>query len=115
MTIESDNNYEEIKEILDGCIMCGMCNASCPVFKIAREEHHSPRGFVSLFNEKIFDKIVYDCTLCKSCEVKCPLNLKICDAIVKAREVLVNQKKEMEKNKDMIRNLEKTGNVFGVI
>jgi len=97
MSLESENIHEEVKEILEGCIMCGKCNANCPVFKIVREEPYSPRGFVSLFNEKIFDKRVYDCTLCKSCEVKCPLDIKICDAILKVREVLVNQKKDNKK------------------
>ena len=115
MSIESENIYEEVKEILEGCIRCGKCNEGCPVFKIVREEPYSPRGFISLFDEKIFDKIVYNCTLCKSCEVKCPLNLKICDAILKARKVLVGLGRDNEKNKEMIKNLVKSGNVYGVV
>ena len=44
---------------------------------------------------------------------QCPLNLKLCTAFIKARKVLVEQKKELPENKEMIRNLNKFGNVFG--
>jgi len=31
---------------------------------------------------------LFECNLCKACEESCPLNLKICDAILKAREAM---------------------------
>ena len=90
-----------------------MCKSLCPVFKILREEHFSPRGKAILLNEKILDEVVFHCNLCKACEEKCPLGLKVCDAILKAREAMVLQGKELKSNADMIRNVRKTGNPFG--
>ncbi len=114
MSIEINNAKEEMKEIAEKCIRCGLCNQICPVLKILREEFHSPRGMMILLDNGVFEKIVYDCTLCKSCEVNCPLDIKVCDAVILARKILVNSKKELEKNKEMIENLRKTGNILGI-
>ena len=114
MTIESDNAKEEIKEIVEKCIKCGLCKQLCPVFKVMREEQYSPRGKAILFNKEIYTEVVYNDTLSGACEKICPLNIKMHEAIIKARKVLVESKKEISENKEMILNLEKTGNVFGI-
>ena len=114
MAVESENAKEEAKEIVEKCIKCGLCKELCPVFKIMREEHFSPRGKVIMFDNDNFEKVVYDCTLCKSCEKKCPMDLKLCDAFIKVRRALVSEKKEFPENKEMIENLNKSGNIFGV-
>jgi len=114
MTIESDNAKEEIKEIVEKCVRCGLCKSLCPVFRILREEQVSPRGKTIVLDNANFEKIIYECTLCKACEVKCPLNLKLCDAFIKARKVLIAQKKEIPENKKMIENLNESGNIFGI-
>jgi glycolate oxidase iron-sulfur subunit len=114
MTIEIDNAKEEIKEIVHECFRCGMCRQLCPVLRIMREEQFSPRGKAIILDNNAFEKIVYECTLCKACEVKCPAHLKLCDAFIKARKILVASGKEIPENEDMIRNLNKTGNVFGI-
>ena len=90
-----------------------MCKSLCPVFKILREEAVSPRGHTIILTEKIINETLYQCTLCKACEEKCPLDLKICEAITKAREALVMQGKETDNNKEMIKNIRETGNPFG--
>ena len=111
--IHAENLVNEIQEIVEPCITCGMCKALCPVFKVLREEAKSPRGKTILLNNKVIDKIVFECTLCKACEQKCPLNLEICKAIQKARQVLVLRGKPLKQNKEMIENIKKTGNPFG--
>jgi len=113
MAIEIDNAKEEISEIVERCFRCGLCKSLCPVLKVMREELYGPRGKAIILDEGNFEKIVYDCNLCKACEVQCPLDLKLCDAFIKARRVLVAGKKELPENKEMIKNLNKTGNVFG--
>jgi len=110
--VELDNLIEEIQETLNPCIKCGMCKSLCPVFKILKQEEISPRGHSILLNEKKLNELVFQCTLCKACEEKCPLNLKICDAMKKAREVLVLQGKELKTNKEMIKNIRETGSPF---
>lgn len=113
MAGEIDNAKEEIKEIVEKCFRCGLCRELCPVLKIMRTEQYSPRGKAIILDNSGFEKIVYSCTLCKACEKSCPLDLKLCDAFIKARKILVLQKKEISKSKEMINNLHKTGNIYG--
>ena len=110
--IEAGNLLEEAGEIFDDCVQCGMCKALCPVFKILREERVSSRGKGIVLSDKVADKVVFECTLCKACERKCPLNIKVCDAVLKAREALVLKGKGLKSNKEMIENVRKYGNPF---
>lgn len=112
-SIELQNIKAEIQETVDRCIKCGMCKSLCPVFSVLREEFNSPRGRAILLSDDIYDKVIFKCNLCKACERKCPLNLKVWEAIMKAREVMVLEGKELEENKEMIENIRKTGNPFG--
>jgi glycolate oxidase iron-sulfur subunit len=114
MNFEIDNKKQEIKEIVERCIRCGLCKPFCSVFKVEREEQFSPRGQAIMLDNNNFEKIIYDCNLCKACEKQCPLNLKLCNAFIKAREVMVMQKKELDSAKEVIKNLNKTGNIFGI-
>jgi Fe-S oxidoreductase len=116
MTIESENAKEEIKEIVEKCFRCGRCKSLCPVLRVMREEQYSPRGKAIILDNDFYEKIVYSCTLCKACEELCPLDLKLCDAFIKARQVLVAGKKELPENKELIKNLmKKEGNEFGIV
>ncbi|MDP2925511.1 MAG: (Fe-S)-binding protein [Nanoarchaeota archaeon] len=115
MTAENFNAKEEIKEIVEGCIKCGLCRSICPVLRVLREENYSPRGKAIMLENDIIEKIIYECTLCKGCEIKCPVNLKLCNAFINARMILVNQKKEIPEIKELIKNLNKSGNIFGVV
>jgi len=113
MTIEADNAKEEIKEIVERCIKCGLCKSLCPVFKVMREEQYSPRGKTILLDNNYYEKIIFQCSLCKACEEKCPLNLKLCDAFINARKVLAEGKRVPAEVSEVIKNLQKTGNIFG--
>lgn len=111
--IEANNLMEEASEIFDSCIKCGMCKTLCPVFKVLKEESVSPRGKAIILSDKIMDKIIFQCNLCKGCEQKCPLDIKICDGVRKAREAMVLKGKGLKANKEMIENVRKFGNPFG--
>lgn len=104
---------KEVEEILRPCINCGMCKAICPIFKVLNEEYYSPRGKVNLIKSEVFNEIIFKCNLCRACEEKCPLNVKICDAIRKTREIMVLEGKGLKGNKEMIKNIEKYGDPFG--
>jgi glycolate oxidase iron-sulfur subunit len=111
--IETENVIEEINEIIEKCINCGMCKGRCPVFKALREEVSSPRGRVNILKEKVFDNIFFNCSLCKSCEVNCPLGLKLPDAFRNARKVIAELGKDPKGNREMLDNTKKFGNPFG--
>ena len=108
--IEANNLLEEVVEILEPCIKCGMCKSLCPVFRVLREELVSPRGKAIILSDKVLDNVVFECNLCKGCEQKCPLNVKICDAIRKAREAMVLKGKGLKLNEKMMKGIRKDGN-----
>ena len=111
--IRAKNLIEEASAIFDKCIKCGMCKSLCPVFKAIREEKVSPRGKSIILQEKILDEVIFKCNLCRACEQICPLNIKICDAILKAREAMVLKNQGLKSNEEMIKNIKETGNPFG--
>jgi Fe-S oxidoreductase len=111
--IEADNLIEEASDIFEGCVRCGMCKALCPVFKVLKEERVSARGMGILLSEKMIDKVLFECTLCKACEEKCPVGVKVTDAVRKAREAMVLKRKGLKGNEEMIENVRKYGNPFG--
>ena len=57
-----------------------------------------------MLDKGAYEKIIYDCALCKACEFKCPVGLKLCEQFRKARKVLVGKGKETEANKEMMKN-----------
>lgn len=111
--IEATNLMEEASDIFDSCIQCGMCKALCPIFKVLKEERVSARGKGIILLDKTMNKVVFECTLCKGCEQKCPLKIKVCDAVRKAREAMALVGKGLKSNEEMIENIRKYGNPFG--
>ena len=111
--IVAENLLEEASEIFDKCANCGMCKALCPVFRTLKEEQLSPRGKGVLISKKIMDKVLFECTLCKGCEQKCPAGIKICKAIMDCREAMVIKGRGLKSNKEMINNIRKYGSPFG--
>lgn len=110
--IEEKNAKEEITEICEKCIKCGLCKELCPVFKVLREEALSPRGHAILLSNKIYEKMLYDCTLCGACEEKCPLSLRLCTAIKKGRQVLNLKDKENEEAAKMLKRFKEGRNPY---
>jgi Fe-S oxidoreductase len=111
--VDIENLKIQIRETLEPCIKCGLCKSLCPVFKELREEYYSPRGRAVFLSDETLDKIIFKCNLCKACEKKCPLKIKVWEATQKARELMVLKGKELPENKEMIKNIRETGNPFG--
>jgi|TARA_B100002003_G_scaffold88623_1_gene82835 glycolate oxidase iron-sulfur subunit len=99
--IEANNLLEEASSVFDTCTRCGMCKDLCPSFKVLKDEASSGRGHAILLSDRVLDKVIYECTLCQACERKCPLNIKICDAVLKAREAMVLKGKGLKSDLEM--------------
>lgn len=110
MKVEEHNLKVEINEII-GKSLKTILNENCSVFRVMREEQFSPRGKAIMINNDFYEKILYNCNLCKGCEFG---ESRVCNAFQKARQVLVLQKKELPENKEIIKNLQKTGNIYGI-
>jgi len=111
--IEAGNLMEEARDIFESCVQCGMCKSRCGVFRVLREEQYSGRGKGDLLSVKIMDKILFECNLCRACEESCPLDIKVCEAVLKGREAMVLLGKGLKGNEEMIKNIRKSGNPFG--
>lgn len=99
--------------MIERCIECGICKINCPVFLAIKKESASPRLKGILRNKKILHKVFFLCTLCDSHKDNCPLiNLDL--DIINLRERLVFKGYSPLKDKEMIENLKKTGNIFGI-
>lgn len=111
--IEAGNLIEEASEVFDGCVSCGMCKARCGVFRVLGQEEFSARGKGDLLSKKVMDRIVFECNMCRACEEACPLDVKVCDAVLKCREAMVLMGKGLKENEEMVKNVRKTGDPSG--
>ena len=111
--IEAGNLMEEASEIFESCVKCGLCKGRCGVFRVLREEGFSARGKGDLLSAKVMDKILFECNLCRACEESCPLDVKVCEAVLKGREAMVLLGKGLKGNEEMVANVRKKGNPFG--
>ena len=71
---------KEAERILNACVHCGFCTATCPTYQLDANELDSPRGRIYLIKEMLEDKPVTEvtqthldrCLSCQSCETTCP-------------------------------------------
>ena len=108
MKTEEFNLKEEIEEEVKKALKNGIDNEGCAVFRIKREEHYSPKGKAIMLDNDYYEKILYNCNLCRAC------GNDLCSTFQKARRVLILKGKETESNKEMISNLKKTGYIYGI-
>jgi glycolate oxidase iron-sulfur subunit len=111
--VEAGNLMEEASEVFDSCVGCGMCKTRCGVFRVLGEEQFSARGKGDLLSKKVMDRIVFECNMCRACEEACPLDVKVCDAVLKCRQAMVLLGKGLKENEEMVRNVRKSGSPFG--
>lgn len=99
---------------LNNCNLCGMCNESCSVTNITKKETTSPRGKMILAKKNIPDKTFYICADPMEYNKSCSKGVDINSEILRMRRLMVEQGIETKANKNLIENLRKTGNPFGI-
>ncbi|MCX6934772.1 MAG: 4Fe-4S dicluster domain-containing protein, partial [Verrucomicrobia bacterium] len=71
--------------LLNRCIHCGICLATCPTYDLTQHERHSPRGRLNLMKSVLHGEIkptrafaeeMYDCLGCLACETSCPAGIE---------------------------------------
>ncbi|HPU30034.1 MAG TPA: (Fe-S)-binding protein [Syntrophorhabdaceae bacterium] len=125
-------NDFQYSNIIHRCFRCGYCKFpvdwtdvnNCPPYARFRMESYSCGGRLWLtrawLNEQInwseyLAEILYSCTTCKNCEIKCPLrfNVDIVNMVVSARAEMVEAGKVPKAVKDFLQNIELYGNPYG--
>lgn len=119
-------------DLIHRCFRCGYCKFpviwtdvnNCPPYGRFRMESYSCGGRLWLtrawLNDQIhwsehLAEIVYSCTTCKNCVIKCPLrfNVDIVNMIVAARSEMVEAGKIPSAVKRFLENVEVYGNPYG--
>ncbi|MBW2062710.1 MAG: (Fe-S)-binding protein [Deltaproteobacteria bacterium] len=128
MTLE-DFKYSDI---IHRCFRCGYCKFpvswmdvnNCPAYARYRMETYSCGGRLWLTRAWLSDEldwtehfahIIFSCTACKNCEVKCPLsfNVDILNIIIAAKEEMVERGTIPSEVKDFLENIQRYGNPYG--
>ena len=119
-------------DILHRCFRCGYCKFpinwmdvnSCPAYARFRLETYSCGGRLWLtrawLNDEIdwtghLAQIIYSCTSCKNCEVKCPLrfNVDILNMLIAAKGEMVERGTIPSAVKEFLENVQRQGNPYG--
>ena len=108
MKTEEYNLKEQVKEGIKIALKNGIDNEDCAIFRVARKDQYSPKGKAIILDNDYYEKILNKCNLCRAC------GDDLCSTFQKARQVLVLKGKEENANIEMIENLKKSGNVYGV-
>ena len=98
----------------DKCISCGLCNPVCPTFRATKLQKISPRGFIQLIKDGVSDPVIYNCTLCGKCNTSCPVDVDVVKMLRSARARLVDEGKQIPEFVEIMENLKKTGNIYGI-
>ncbi|RAL26489.1 (Fe-S)-binding protein [Thermoflavimicrobium daqui] len=89
------------------CMHCGFCLPSCPTYRQTGLEAYSPRGRIALMKgiakeqlalDEEFEKNMYACLGCRSCETACPAGVPYGSLLETAREVIEENKKAKQKS-----------------
>ena len=76
----SNFDNEKASQILEACVHCGFCLATCPTYQLLGDELDSPRGRIYLIKSALEDNNFTEqslnhldrCLTCRSCETTCP-------------------------------------------
>ncbi|MBW1983924.1 MAG: (Fe-S)-binding protein [Deltaproteobacteria bacterium] len=86
-----------LKEQIDACTRCGMCQSVCPVFTETGRESDVARGKLAILDglvQEIFknpngvSERLDRCTFCGSCAFNCPGGVSILEIYIKARAII---------------------------
>jgi Fe-S oxidoreductase len=128
-------NLKDFKygDIIHRCFRCGYCKFpvnwmdvnNCPAYARYRLETYSCGGRLWLTRAWLMNEIewtdhlahiLYSCTACKNCEVKCPLgfNMDILNMITAAKGEMIELGRIPVEARDFLENIQVHGNPYGI-
>lgn len=125
--------FEAVKDLpskarLDAftCVECGRCQENCPAHAtgkplnpktlILRNEEALLAGALERPLVKVYDDgVLWQCTTCGACENQCPVGVEHLPVIIGARRGLVSNGEAADYLGPVFTNLERRGNIWGLL
>lgn len=78
--LQKDTNAQTAKQLIEACVHCGFCTATCPTYQHFNDERDGPRGRIYLIKQLLETDQASEksqqhldrCLTCRSCETTCP-------------------------------------------
>lgn len=109
-----DPRLRHVKNILSACYQCGLCSSICPYALVG--EQPITRKIVRSLQLGLQDEVgpAWLCALCMLCQVKCPKNVPVLDAIIEARRYMSGKRRIPERIERVLWDVYEVGNSWGV-
>jgi len=93
---EANPRFKVAEDILQACVHCGFCTATCPTYLQLGDERDSPRGRIYMMKAMFEGEDVSaatrehldKCLTCRSCETTCPSGVEYGRLVDLGREVV---------------------------
>jgi glycolate oxidase iron-sulfur subunit len=112
LVAEFQNTAEglEAESILQACVHCGFCTATCPTYQELNDERDGPRGRIYLIKELLEGAEVTSktrdhldrCLTCRACETTCPSGVQY-GRLVDIGRGVIEEKLERPRSERMLR------------
>ena len=81
---KNDRDIDAVKSIVNKCVHCGFCTATCPTYQVLGDELDGPRGRIYLMKQMVEGAPVTEktqshldrCLTCRNCESTCPSGVR---------------------------------------
>jgi len=100
----SELDNEKATEIIEACVHCGFCLATCPTYQLIGDELDSPRGRIYLIKSALENnqfstsslKHLDRCLTCRSCETTCPSGVEYGQLLEIGREFMESKRTKLQ-------------------
>ena len=92
----SDASRDKATQIIESCVHCGFCLATCPTYQLLGDELDSPRGRIYLIKSALEQnqfslkslRHMDRCLTCRSCETTCPSGVEYGQLLEIGRDIM---------------------------
>ena len=100
----SDSTRDKATQIIESCVHCGFCLATCPTYQLLGDELDSPRGRIYLIksaleqNQFSLKSLSHmdRCLTCRSCETTCPSGVEYGQLLEIGRDVMESKRGKLQ-------------------
>jgi glycolate oxidase iron-sulfur subunit len=111
-TLAGNEAAREAADIIQSCVHCGFCNATCPTYQDLFDERDGPRGRIYLIKRLLESgdagtatrKHLDRCLTCRACETTCPSGVQY-GRLVDTGRLLVEQATDRPAGQKILRRL----------